>query len=781
MLNYKAHEKTRSQHRRTKWRDSGTSRLHAHGQDERGWKGEVGAYVYSCRTSKILKVYPVKDATAHEATETLKDYLANVKPYIKKTITCIQTDAGSQFAAKEWVSACASNGLKDRSCPVDHQEMNGQVERMIGILATKMRSLLGTMEVPRKYWPLAIVTAAYTLNRTPSEALGGRTPLEAGTGVKPDLRKMKVFGCKAYVQIPKPQRRGKLNPTAWQGMLVGYSTNSPEWIILDMRTNNLRKAYSVVFLEDERGVENWGEDRTKIGEYEVPMAHKSDDCESAGNNNNSEDTSETVQCWAGQQRAELEITTSESPISSPTNSLSEDGDSDSSWEGDGDNKGNEQKDHCLRRNVRMRRQFNPNYMPSGTSEMEKLSKQIEDDSTSSEDEESESATDESETLENSGLCLALQMRENNLGLCMAMTMTEELPRSWKQAVNVNHWKEAMEKEINELQEKGAWILVDRKVGMNVLPGVWNYRTKRDENGEIVKYKARWYVNGAGDKFTWPPEAIYSPVAEISTVRLMFAAAAATGQVVLQADFPNAYLNAEMKEEVYVCQPYGVYCEEGSNKVCLLKKALYGSPISGKRWHDEITEKITELGYKRSAIDHCLFTREAGGHTDLLVIYMDDLLVASSGGKERAESQLDELEQVYDIKRLGKAAHMLGIGVHQGDGYITLEQGAYVDKILSEMEFEGVKPRGTPWDHQYVGKDDLLDVTHTTLFRRVLGQLMYLSNCTRRDVSFAVGRLASHMKTPCQRDWERIKRLLRYIKGTKGYGLTYTRQDKFPML
>ncbi len=145
----------------------------------------------------------MKNATAEEAADTLKDYLVSVRPYLKKTITCIQTDAGSQFSAKDWATVCALNGLKHRSCPVDHQEMNGQVERMIGILATKMRSLMGKMEVPNKYWPLAIVTAAFILNRTPSVALQGRTPLEEGTGEKPDLRRMKVFGCKAYVQIPK--------------------------------------------------------------------------------------------------------------------------------------------------------------------------------------------------------------------------------------------------------------------------------------------------------------------------------------------------------------------------------------------------------------------------------------------------------------------------------------------------------------------------------------------------------------------------------------------------
>ncbi|MCP4237832.1 MAG: transposase family protein, partial [Aestuariibacter sp.] len=94
------------------------------------------------------------------AAETLKDCLLNVTRHLKKKTTFIQTDAGSQFVRKEWVSVCALNNIKDRSCPVDHQEMNGQVERMIGILATKMRSLLGTMEVPKKYWLLALVTAA---------------------------------------------------------------------------------------------------------------------------------------------------------------------------------------------------------------------------------------------------------------------------------------------------------------------------------------------------------------------------------------------------------------------------------------------------------------------------------------------------------------------------------------------------------------------------------------------------------------------------------------------
>ncbi len=109
---------------------------------------------------------------------------------------------------------------------------------------------------PIKYWPLALETAAYVLNRTPYTALSGKTPFDMGTGMKQNLKHTKIFGCKAYVQIPKERRRGKWSNTAWQGIMVGYAaTNSPEWLILDLRTSIIRKAYSVNFNEEESGFE----------------------------------------------------------------------------------------------------------------------------------------------------------------------------------------------------------------------------------------------------------------------------------------------------------------------------------------------------------------------------------------------------------------------------------------------------------------------------------------------------------------------------------------------
>ncbi len=224
-------------------------------QEEKGWKGEVGAYVFSSRPSKLLKAYPVTTASAEDAARSLKKYCTSILPLLGEKVDCIQTDAGTQFNSQEWRRTCAEHNLAHRTCPIDHQTMNGQVERAIGVLAEKTRALLMNKNMHKQYWPLALEAAVYLLNRTPHESLGGTSPLEKSTGEKPDLGRARIFGCRAYVQVPKAQRKGKLSNTAWVGALVGYSTQSPEWIILDPRSRRLRQAYSVTFDEDMPGLE----------------------------------------------------------------------------------------------------------------------------------------------------------------------------------------------------------------------------------------------------------------------------------------------------------------------------------------------------------------------------------------------------------------------------------------------------------------------------------------------------------------------------------------------
>ncbi len=168
------------------------------GQEEKGWRGEAGAYMFSSRSSKLLKAYPVTTASAEDAARSLEKYYISILPLLGEKVDCTQTDAGTQFNSQEWKRTCAERNLMHRTCPIDHQSMNGQVERAIGVLAEKMRALLMNKKMNKKYWPLALEAAVYLLNPTraweaprPFRKVLGKSPASAGrehSGAEPTSR-----------------------------------------------------------------------------------------------------------------------------------------------------------------------------------------------------------------------------------------------------------------------------------------------------------------------------------------------------------------------------------------------------------------------------------------------------------------------------------------------------------------------------------------------------------------------------------------------------------------
>lgn len=109
--------------------------------------------------------------------------------------------------------------LFERSAPYT-PEQNGAAERLNRVLIEKVRAMLLDSGLPMKYWAEAVVAANFQRNRTPIQSLG-KTPYEVFYGKKPDVSNMRVFGCAAYVQVPK-DKRSKLQPMAEKGVFIGY-------------------------------------------------------------------------------------------------------------------------------------------------------------------------------------------------------------------------------------------------------------------------------------------------------------------------------------------------------------------------------------------------------------------------------------------------------------------------------------------------------------------------------------------------------------------------------
>jgi hypothetical protein len=111
----------------------------------------------------------------------------------------------------------------------------------------------------------------------------------------------------------------------------------------------------------------------------------------------------------------------------------------------------------------------------------------------------------------------------------------------------DHWQGAMEKEINSLNEMGTWTLVLRPTGKRVIKGGWVFRIKRDSNGRVLQYKARYVAKGYAQQQGVDYFETYAPVAKIKSLRFVFALAAQFNLALHQVDIASAYLYGKLEE------------------------------------------------------------------------------------------------------------------------------------------------------------------------------------------------------------------------------------------
>jgi hypothetical protein len=159
-----------------------------------------------------------------------------------------------------------------------------------------------------------------------------------------------------------------------------------------------------------------------------------------------------------------------------------------------------------------------------------------------------------------------------IGNCFFFAAGEE-PSTFHEAKQEAAWRQAMSEEIKSIEENNTWKLTDLPAGHRPIGLKWVYKLKKDANGVIVKHKARLvakgYVQQAGVDF----DEIFALVAILDSVRLLLALTAQEGVMVHHMDVKSAFLNGELKEEVYVVQPPGYVKQGQDHMVYKLSKAL----------------------------------------------------------------------------------------------------------------------------------------------------------------------------------------------------------------
>ncbi len=154
-------------------------------------------------------------------------------------------------------------------------EQNGVAERLNRTLVEMVRSMLIDANLSHKFWAEALSTAAYLKNRSPSRGLERITPVEALTKRKPKVDHLRIFGCDAYVHIPKDERN-KLDSKAKKAIFMGYGSETKGYRLYDSR-GKIFYSRDVKFNETKREFEQSSTDHEQETKHQVILDFESND------------------------------------------------------------------------------------------------------------------------------------------------------------------------------------------------------------------------------------------------------------------------------------------------------------------------------------------------------------------------------------------------------------------------------------------------------------------------------------------------------------------------
>jgi hypothetical protein len=240
------------------------------------------------------------------------------------------------------------------------------------------------------------------------------------------------------------------------------------------------------------------------------------------------------------------------------------------------------------------------------------------------------------------------------------------------------------------------------------------------------------------------------------------------------DVKSAFLNGDLKEEVYVCQPAEFVIASQEGKVLRLRKALYGLRQAPRAWNSKLDNTLKKMNFVQSEHEHAMYRHSHGDDILLVEVYMDDLVITRSS-LATVEEFKEEMKMAFLMSNLGLLSFYLSIEVRQDAGDIILRQTHYAKKILEMAGMADCKAAATPMEERLMlSHDSTAEEVDATLYHRIIGSLRYLIH-TRPDLTYAIGYVSRFLKRPTEEHLQAVKKILCYIAETLQYSLRYGRQ------
>ena len=524
--------------------------------------------------------------------EYFKEFRMMVEKQTGKCIKFLRSDNGGEYVSGAFKKYCKENGIQQQFTVSHTPQQNGVAERKNRTLVECARSMLQGKNMSNGFWAEAVNTAVYLKNRSPTKKLNLQTPFEVIYGYKPEVKHLRIFGCKAFAHIPKDDRR-KLDAKSFECIFVGYHNDHKAYKLFHPSSHKLIASRDVVFHENA-DTSDQGHSSTNeyvklnsiIQQHEVEQPQEKEQEQSSRSNGSNTSHSQNSR-------------------SNMSTSISSDEDT-----------------------AESRRIMDGT--PTGNVGLRRSSRQIRPPS-----------------------------RYDDYAL-MSNAMNE--PMNYKQAKDKEEWVEAMNEEYNSIMKNQTWELTELPENKTPIGCKWLFKHKLKSDGSIDRFKARLVAKGYAQQEGIDFEETFAPVAKLNTIRILVALATAHNWKIHQLDVKFAFLNGELKEEVYLVQPEGFVQKGQEHLVCKLKKAIYGLKHAPRSWYIKIDTFFNHEGFAKSKSDPNLYVKkDKEGNVCLISLYVDDLIITGNACKLIAEIK-NQLSQEFEMKDLGELHYCLGLEV-----------------------------------------------------------------------------------------------------------------------
>ncbi|RDX62134.1 hypothetical protein CR513_59566, partial [Mucuna pruriens] len=261
--------------------------------------------------------------------------------------------------------------------------------------------------------------------------------------------------------------------------------------------------------------------------------------------------------------------------------------------------------------------------------------------------------------------------------------------------------------------------------------------KRSPNGKIERYKARLVAKGYIAHFDLELH---------------------------QMDVKTIFLNEDLVDDVYMIQSVG-----NEHLVCRLKKSIYGLKHASRLWYLKFDKIVTSLAFMENTANQCIYLKISGRNFIIIVLYVDDILLASSCINLLTKTKL-MLSSHFDMKDLSDASIVLSIQIHhdRSRGILGLSQRGYIEKALKRFNTNSCFSCFAPMQKgdKLSKKQCRKNVIEMTSMQKVpysfaIGSLMYTQVCTRPNIAFVVNALGRYLSNPSLGHWKADKRVTSY--------------------